>query len=187
MSAEASAMAMDNVELVIHPVRLRILQCLENESLTTQEIADRLPEVPKSSLYRHLRLLLASDFVDVAEIRVVQGIQEKVYQLSRPARLGADDLAGLTADDHARYFTTYLMTLLRGFSDYLFQSPAIDFVADRTGYSEVTFWASTQELDGFAVKLNEALIPLLENEADEGRSQRKIAIIMHPEGTRKVT
>ena len=182
---EANAMAIDHVELVIHPVRLRILQSLESDSLTTQEIADRLPDVPKSSLYRHLRLLLESEFVGLAEIRLVKGIQEKVYQLSRPARLGPDDIAGLSADDHLRYFTIYLMTLLRSFSDYLIQSPAIDFVADRTGYSEVTFWANRHELDGFTAKLNESLIPLIENEPEEGRSQHKIAVIMYPEGTRK--
>ena len=184
-------MAIDNVELVIHPVRLRILQSLESEPLTTQEIADRLPDVPKSSLYRHLRLLLESEFVGVAEIRLVQGIQEKVYQLSRPARLGPDDITGLSADDHLRYFTIYLMTLLRGFSVYLAQTAVIDFVADRAGYSEVSFWASRQELDLFSATINEALLPLIENEPDQGRQRHKIAVITYPagipEGTRKGT
>ena len=42
-----------------------------------------------------------------------------------------------------------------------------------------------QELDGFAAKLNEALLPLMENEPDEGRRQHKIAVIMHPKGQGK--
>lgn len=169
-----------NVEMVIHPVRLRILLCLENEPLTTQEIANLLPDIPKSSLYRHLRLLLESDFVTVSEIRVVKGIQEKVYELSRPARLGPADIAGLTVDDHLCYFTTYLMTLLRGFSEYLSNTVEADFVADRVGYNEVSFWASGQELDVFSAKLNEALLSLIDNSAGQGRKRRKIAIISHP-------
>ncbi|UCG23539.1 MAG: helix-turn-helix domain-containing protein [Chloroflexota bacterium] len=173
-------MAINSVELVIHPVRLRILQSLESGEKTTQEIADRLPDVPKSSLYRHLRLLLEGEFVIVAEIRLVQGIQEKVYELSRPARLGAEDVADLTADDHLRYFTTYLMTVLRGFSDYLSESGEIDFIADRVGYSEVSFWATGRELDEFAAQLNRALTPLLENLEGEGRRRRKLAVIGHP-------
>jgi len=173
-------MAVDNAELVIHPVRLRILQSLESGELTTQEIADRLPDVPKSSLYRHLRLLLEGEFVSVADIRLVQGIQEKVYKLSRPARLGPEDIADLSADDHLRYFTTYLMTLLRGFSDYLSESAEINFVADRVGYNEVSFWATRQELDDFAAVLNSALTPLLESREGEGRRRHKVAVIGHP-------
>lgn len=177
-------MTVDTVELVIHPVRLRILQSLERGPQTTQEIAERLPDVPKSSLYRHLRLLRKSDFVDVAEVRLVQGIQEKVYQLSRPARLGPADIAGLSADDHLRYFTTYLMTLLRSFSDYLSSSTELDFVADRAGYNEVTFWASGKELDVFSAKLNEVLMPLIKNSPGEDRHRHKIALITYPERKR---
>ena len=173
-------MTVDNAELVIHPVRLRILLCLQSGELTTQEIADCLPDVPKSSLYRHLRLLLEGQFVSVAEIRLVQGIQEKVYILSRPARLGPEDMADLSAEDHLRYFTTYLMTLLRGFSDYLSDSTEIDFEADRVGYNEVSFWTNKQELDDFSVQLNNALRPLLENHEGEGRWWHKVAVIGHP-------
>ncbi len=177
-------MTVNDVELVIHPVRLRILQSLESGALTTQEIAERLPDVPKSSLYRHLRLLLKSDFVSIAEIRLVQGIQEKVYELNRPARRGQEDISGLSADDHLRYFTTYLMTLLRGFSDYISESSEIDFAADRVGYSEVSFWATGQELDDFSGLLDSALVPLLKNGEDQDRKQRKIAVIGHPMLTR---
>ena len=180
-------MTIDSVELVIHPVRLRILQSLESGPLTTQQMADLLPDVPKSSLYRHLKLLLEGEFVAVAEIRLVQGIQEKLYELSRPVLLGPEDIAELSTDDHLRYFTTYMMTLLRGFASYLDRPMAIDFVVDRAGYSEVAFWATRQELDTFATKLNEAMTPLLSNKVDKGRQRHKIAIITYPEITRKET
>ena len=173
-------MVVDDVEVVIHPVRLRILQSLEGGELTTQQIANIMPDIPKSSLYRHLRLLLESEFVSVAEIRLVQGIQEKVYRLSRPARLGLGDMADLSADEHLRYFTTYLMTLLRGFSDYLSESTDIDFLADRVGYNEISFWATKEELDAFAAQLNSALTLLLDNKEGDSRRKHKLAIIAHP-------
>lgn len=173
-----------NVEIVIHPVRLRILLALQAGPQTTQELADQLADVPKSSLYRHLKLLLESAFITVAETRLVQGIQEKVYQLNRPARLSAKDVAHLSADDHLRYFTTYLMVLLRGFDAYLSTSPEPDFVEDRTGYSEVSFWADKTEVDAFSTAINEAIVPLLQNKRGGERRRRKLAIITYPEEMR---
>lgn len=174
-------MAANSAELVIHPVRLRILQCLEGGPQTTQEIAERLDDVPKSSLYRHMKLLLDSEFVSVAEARLVQGIQEKVYQLNRPARLGPEDIAGISVDDHLRYFTTYLMVLLRGFSGYLESATEPDFVKDRAGYSDVSFWATPEELDELSKALNKVLLPLMKNERDEQRRRHKVAVITFPE------
>ncbi|MGD2077172.1 MAG: helix-turn-helix domain-containing protein [Chloroflexota bacterium] len=177
-------MAESDVEMVIHPVRLRILQTLQDRPQTTQDIAEQLVDVPKSSLYRHLKLLRDSDFITVAETRLVQGIQEKVYRLNRPARLGAEDIVGLSAEEHLQYFTTYLMVLLRGFSNFLAATPEPDFVKDRAGYSEVSVWATEEELDSSMLRLNEALQPLIQNEAGNGRRRHKIAIITFPERER---
>ena len=94
---------MRKIELVIHPVRFQILRAIGAEALTTQEIADRLPESPKSSIYRHLKLLLDHNLIAVAETRLVNGIQEKTYRLDQPQRLGLEDVQGLTADDHIRF------------------------------------------------------------------------------------
>lgn len=174
-------MSGEDLEIVIHPIRLRILQSLEAGPRTTLQIAEKLTDVPKSSLYRHLKLLLKSEFVTVSNIRVVQGIQEKVYQLNRPARLGPEAVSGASADDHLRYFTTYLMVLLRGFSNYLSDSPDPDFVADRAGYSEVSFWASNSELDALAKKINEALRPLLQQEPGKSRRRHRMALITYPD------
>jgi DNA-binding transcriptional ArsR family regulator len=70
------------VDLLIHPIRLRIIQALGQDRLTTQELAERLPEVPLSSLYRHLQLLRRGDVLDVVEERLVNGIEEKVYAVT---------------------------------------------------------------------------------------------------------
>jgi len=171
----------ESIEMVIHPVRLRILQSLVAGPQTTKQIAERLADVPKSSLYRHLRLLLDSGFVAVAKVRLVHGIQEKAYRLSRPTRLGPDEIAGVSAEDHFRYFTTYMMVLLRGFSRYLSTSSEPNFVKDRVGYSDASFWATDEEFDGFSSKINEALLPLLGNEAAEGRHRHKFAVITYLE------
>jgi DNA-binding transcriptional ArsR family regulator len=168
------------IELVIHPVRFQILRAIGRETLTTQEIADRLPNSPKSSIYRHLKLLLAHHLIVVAETRLVKGIQEKTYRLDQPQRLGVEDMQDLSADDHIRFFTTYVLTLVQDFADYVTINDPIDMLADRTGYTEATFYATTAELDRFQAAINTAIMPLLSNESGNGRSRRKLAIVSQP-------
>ena len=171
---------MRKIEAVIHPVRFQILRAIGTETLTTQEIADRLPNTPKSSIYRHLKLLLEHNLIVLADTRLVNGIQEKTYRLDQPARLGVEDMANLSVDDHIRFFTTYALTLVQDFSDYVSKSAPIDMLADRTGYSEVAFYATTAELDEFGVVLNTAVMKLMSNQPGNGRARRKLAIVSQP-------
>jgi len=175
---------MQRIDLILHPVRFRILEALTGATLTTQEIAERLPDVPKSSIYRHLRLLLGGEIVAVAGERPVRGVVEKTYRLDRPLFLSADEIGGVTAEEHVRYFRTYAMTLIQGFAAYIdaVDGP-IDMLADRAGYTETFFFATDAEFDRFGAALNEALRPLLDQIPADGRRKRKLAVITHPEGS----
>lgn len=175
---------MNKAELIIHPVRLRILRDIGNGASTTQEIADRLGDVPKSSVYRHIKLLLEGDLVAVADTRLVNGIQEKSYQITQPPVLGPGDVALWTAEDHVSYFTTYVLTLLHDYANYVSRTEAeqgvIDMLADRVGYREVNFFATPQELDVTIGEMGAALMPLLKKEAGNGRRRYKLATVLHP-------
>ncbi len=171
---------MTKVETILHPVRLRVLLAIAQEQLTTQDIANRLPDIPKSSIYRHLKLLLDEGLLEVTETRLVNGIQEKVYQAAQPTFLGADEMAHLTAEDHIRYFTTFAMTLIQDFALYVKSRQPIDMVADRTGYQEHIFWATAEELDAWAMTVRASFAQIMTNPAGNGRSRHKIVTITHP-------
>lgn len=179
-----SKIVVEKIDLILHPLRLRIMQSLGQESLTTQEIAERLPDAPVSSIYRHLKLLLEGGMVEVAATELVQGIQQKTYRLAQLPRLGPDDVADLDAGQHLSYFTSYLMSLLRDFANYLqaaeVETGKLDLLADRTGYTEAIFYATPAELETFQAELNAALIKVMGNERENGRFRRKIALISHP-------
>ena len=174
---------MERIDLILHPVRFRILESLAGETLTTQEIAERLADVPKSSIYRHLRRLLEGGMVAVAGERPVRGVVEKTYRLDRPLFLGADEMSGVTAEDHVRYFRAYAMTLIQGYATYVraASEATLDMAGDRAGYTEVFLHATDDEFDRFGVALNESLRLLLENPPGGGRRKRKLAVITHPE------
>jgi DNA-binding transcriptional ArsR family regulator len=177
---EDCRMELKKSDQILHPVRLQILLALGRNALTTQEIADRLPDVPKSSIYRHLKVLLDGGIIQVAATHPVKGIEEKVYTMPAPAHVGPDDLASVSADEHLRYFTTYVTALLQQFAAYLASTPAPDLLADRVGYSETHLYATDEEMDTFLRRLGELAAPLLQNPPGAGRRPRKLAIIMHP-------
>ena len=173
-------MGISKAELIIHPVRLRIMQTLVDGPKTTSEISEGLPGVPKSSIYRHLKLLLDGKMIEVAEVNIVQGIVERVYKLIQAPRLMSQDMTEVSADDHLRYFVSYIVTLIQGFEEYITSVDRPDFETDMAGYTETTFWATDEELRAFISSLNEALAPLAQISPGKGRRKRKIAVIMHP-------
>lgn len=169
------------LDLIIHPVRLQIMQLLTLRQMTTQEIGAALPDIPTSSLYRHLKQLLENDLITVAESHPVRGIEEKVYSLAASPHLSDPALfAALSPEEHLHYFTLYAAALIQGFASYVRHTPEIDLMADRVGYTEALIWATTEELDAFGAALNAALLPLMEQGPGAGRRLRKVGVIMHP-------
>jgi hypothetical protein len=176
------------VDLLIHPVRLRIIQALGRDRLTTQELAERLPEVPVSSLYRHLQLLRRGDVLDVVERRLVNGIEEKVYAVTGRTHLSQEEMAHLSGEEHVAYFAMYLISLLQNYATYIAgaadEDGNINLAADYAGYTEVTYYADEAELYAFQAAMNKALLPLIHNEASPERRRYRLAIIAHPTGDR---
>ena len=170
----------NKADLIMHPVRIQILQALTHGPLTTQQISDRLTDTPTSSIYRHLKILLKNKLIEVAETRQVKAIEEKVYRLSQSAHLDPGDMAELTADQHLRYFIAYIATLLQEFSSYLNATEDVDLLTDRAGYTQVTFYATRKEFDVVTKAINEALVPMIKNEAGGRRELHKLAVVTYP-------
>ncbi|GEM_PF-610881 len=173
--------AKEKANLLIHPVRLKIVQVLAGAALTTQQISEALPGIPKSSIYRHLKRLLDGGLVCIASTVPVKGVEEKVYTLAQAPHLDQNDVRQMTKDEHMRLFAAYLGTLLHDFTDYLDSSDQHDFLAERTGYSELRFFASISEMDEFGRVFGEALSRLAANPPSPDRLPRKMVFINHPD------
>jgi DNA-binding transcriptional ArsR family regulator len=173
-------MPLNKADLIIHPARLQILQALAAGPKSTAGLAERLVGMPKSSIYRHMRALLEGGMVEVTETRPVKGTLEKFYRLAQPAHLSQADFSGMSREDHLRYFVMFLAAQLQGFSDYLQISVDLDLLADRSGYSEASFYASSAELDQFLSALSRSIQEAVVNPPGAGRRRHKIAFITHP-------
>jgi DNA-binding transcriptional ArsR family regulator len=167
-------------ELALHPVRIRILRAVAGARRTTHDLVELLPGIPHATLYRHLATLVKAGLIEVVEERKVRGAVERVYAL--PAGGGTPDpvaLAAATPEDHARYFTAFMSTLLSEFSRYLTRE-RIDFAADGVGYHQLVLHLTDAELGRFAADLGALIGPLLAHEPGAGRTPRLLATVLLP-------
>ena len=168
------------MDLILHPVRYRILQMLLGRALNTYQIAEEMPGIPLSSLYRHLKLLLEAGLVQVKEARMVNGIEEKIYTVGEAPVIDADEFVRHGAAEHQRFFAAYLSFLLKGYSDYLEGQERPDVEHDRVGYTDAIVYATDEELDAFQTGLNRVLAPLRKNTAEGGRRRQFLSLITFP-------
>ena len=171
----------EKADLIIHPVRLRVLQLLGQKPLTTSELDALIPDVAKSSLYRHLKKLLEGGLVEIAETHLVKGTEEKSYRLIASPTITQEDVLLMSKNDHLRYFSTYVAGLVQDFKAYLDSQETLNMLSDRAGYSEILFYASTEELDALFATLKESLLRLKNQPSQPGRRLRKLVFINHPE------
>ncbi|GIJ76360.1 Helix-turn-helix domain-containing protein [Micromonospora phaseoli] len=167
-------------ELALHPVRIRILRAVAGAELTTRDLVERLPDIPQATLYRHLAALVKAGLLEVVTERRIRGATERVYALpGHGATLDPAALATATPEEHARYFTAFVSSLLSEFSRYLARE-RIDFVADGVGYHQLVLHLTDAELGEFATGFNAIVGPLLGNEPGNGRTPRLLATILMP-------
>ncbi|MEJ2600434.1 MAG: helix-turn-helix domain-containing protein [Anaerolineales bacterium] len=172
-------------DLILHPIRMRILMALAGSRKTSQELADDLGDVPQATLYRHINRLAKSGIIEVVEERQVRGTIEKVYTLedTRASTLTAEDAANFSKDDHMRYFITFIASLLDDFSRYIHQSETVDLLADNVGYRKFPLELSDEELKSLSAEMNAVLAPYLENSPRQDRRRRIFSFVVMPEGS----
>src|SRR3954452_20086993 len=163
---------MASADLLLHPVRLRIVQAfLGGRTLTTAEVRSELPDVPVASLYRHVGLLADAGVLTVVGERKVRGTAERSYRLEL-GRASAD-VEGMSVEDHRRAFRTFVATLLADFDRYLERTEGRpDLAGDRIGYRQTAVWVTDDEFDAMVADLAAVLRPRAEQRPDGARRRR---------------
>ena len=167
-------------ELVLHPLRMRILSAIGGQSLATRELAAVLPDVAQATLYRQLTTLVDGGVLDVVEERRVRGAVERIYALPEGrGLLGPEDLAEATREEHFRYFATFVAGLMGEFSRYL-DRDNIDLPSDGVTYRQAVLHLDDEEYAQFHKGLVALLRPLLDNERSPQRTPRLVANVVVP-------
>lgn len=172
---------MDTTELLLHPVRLRIVHAtFDGQPFTTSDLLERMPDVSKATMYRQVALLVDNRLIEVDGEERKGGAVERRYRL-HPSRaiVDADTAAAMSNDDHRRGFGASLATLLAEFGSYLDQDDA-NPTADMVSYRQVPVWLSSDEKRALYDCLLETIRPYLGNEATPDRRRHLLAAILFP-------
>ena len=172
---------MDTIELLIHPVRLRIVHALSGgRTFTTTHLRSRMPGVSKATMYRQVSLLVEGGILEVDHEQQVGGIIERWYRLHQSsAVITPEASAGASLDDYRRAFAAAMATLLGEFNAYLDRGHA-NPPADAVGFRQHALWLSPPERDELMGELRKAIVPQLNNEPAPGRRQHLLSPILFP-------
>lgn len=172
---------MDTLELLLHPVRVRIVHAMSGgRTRTTADLCASLPDVPKTTLYRHVGLLAEADVLEVVSEQRVHGAVERHYRLRRDrATIDADAAASMSLEDHRHGFTAALAALHAEFNAYLDRDHA-DPTADSVGYIQVPLWLSKNELAELIDEVRSAIKSRMDNKPTPDRSLHLLSPILFP-------
>jgi len=172
---------MTSADLLLHPVRLRIIQaCLGDRALTTAELRNELTDVPPASLYRHIARLVDAGVLSVVSERRVRGALERTYVLRlAAATINLDELERMTHEDHRQAFMAFVAGLLGAFDRYL-SHDNIDLLRDGVTYRMAGLWLDDAELAELARDMTRVLQPRLANPPRPGRRRRILGTVLIP-------
>ena len=173
----------DTIDLLLHPVRIRIVHAFaDGRTLTTAELGARLPDVPKTTLYRHVGMLAEAGLLEVTGEQRIHGAVERSYQLNRAStRISPQQAAAMTVDDHRNGFAAAVAAMLADFNAYL-DRPDANPTTDMVGYVQVPLWLSREELEAMAAQIREMFMSKMDNGPGPGRRLYLVSPIVFPIG-----
>jgi DNA-binding transcriptional ArsR family regulator len=134
-----------HIEVVLHPTRIRILQEVAGRKLTVRQIAELLSDVPQTTLYRHLKILVQAEQLKVVEERPVRGTMEKLYALGDNLGLiGPETAREMSVDDWMAACKLFAGSVLGDFSRYLRRADA-EPVGDLAGMRKYSLELTHEE------------------------------------------
>ncbi|MER5625793.1 helix-turn-helix domain-containing protein [Streptosporangium sp. NPDC002544] len=172
---------MDTLELLLHPVRLRIVHAMSGgRTRTTSDLCAGLTDVPKTTVYRHVGLLAEAGVLEVVDEQRVHGAVERHYRLRREhAGIDAETAASMSLDEHRQGFAAAMAALHAEFNAYLDREGA-DPTADSVSYRQGTLWLTPDELAEMIDALRGVLASRTDNQPAPGRTPHLLSMILFP-------
>ncbi|WP_433528440.1 helix-turn-helix domain-containing protein [Micromonospora sp. CA-263727] len=172
---------MATLDLLLHPVRLRIVQALlDGQPSTTTQLRDRLPDIAPATMYRHVATLASAGVLEILDERRVRGAVERTYRLRREhAELDPAARAAMTPDDHRQVFTAFVGGLLADFDRYL-ADDGVQPAADGVTYQQAALWLTDDERAELLVELRTAVTSRMGHEPDSIRKRWMVTLVAMP-------
>ncbi|MBC7806726.1 MAG: helix-turn-helix domain-containing protein [Akkermansiaceae bacterium] len=169
-------------ELMMHPVRFRVLMALSGRELTTRQIAEALPDISRASVYRHVHALHEGGLIYVTKELLNRATVEKVYTpVTGRATLVPEPER--TPDDYLRYFGVFTQSFVDQFRVYVKQ-PGARPIEDGVSHWDEAVFLSSAERDALVAEIQAAVSRHKRNQPSPERVRFHVARILIPESPR---
>ena len=172
---------MSSADLLLHPLRLRIVQAfLGDRELTTGQLLAEIDGIPPATLYRQVATLAKAGVLVVVGERQVRGTVERTYALSvADAQISDEDLRAMKPEDHRRAFMAFLAGLLADVDRYI-DGGDVDLEQDGAGYRTVGLWLTRDELAAMVTEIGAAVQARIGYGPGPGRARRMLSTVLIP-------
>lgn len=166
-------------EVIMHPVRLRILQQLGGRSLTTAQLRDALPDVKQATLYRHVSTLLDARMLTVIQERRVRGAVERTLALGEQmAHVDREGLRAMSAAQLKSAFLAFLGDLAADVDRFLDGDD--EGLRDFLGFGRGPVYVDAEDLATIQNGFEALLAPYLTDRGD-GKHRLSLATVLVPD------
>ncbi|WEZ08671.1 helix-turn-helix domain-containing protein [Priestia flexa] len=173
----------NKADILLHPVRMRIVQALLEEKLTVYQLVKKLGNVPQATMYRQLSTLVDAGLVLVSEERLVRGTPEKIYSVvDEHLRLSPQDIAAYSQEEHLRFFMVYNAHLLMEMQQYLLSRYVENYIEDGFRYGITPLHLSKEEKIEFFDRYRALIGEFVSKKPSPDRKLIKLATTFIPTG-----
>ena len=175
-------MAKDIFDVLLNPIRMRILQLFSlvapnaREQMTAIEICELLSDIPRTTLYRHINVLIEAGVLDVVSERKVRGSVERTLALNMSE---FEKLKGNRVENVPQLTFRYLMTIYAKFEKYFRTYERIK-EGDSMFLTSLLLMLNDEEFKEFLDEVDAVVAKYHTKEKTEGRKPRDISFILAP-------
>ena len=163
-------------EVMLHPVRMRIVQEIANQkTITTTQLSAVICDVPRTTLYRHINLLIDYNIVTIVFERKIRGSMERTLSLNLSKVQEHNTLENATQNALA-----FLLEKYGRFHTY-FSSDQPNPGKDRIFLNNTILMLDDGEFDRFLSEMQKLFVNF-SFAAGPGRKARDISLISSPVG-----
>lgn len=161
-------------KVMLNPVRMRIIQELATrQGITTTELCEKISDVPRTTMYRHINILLGNNILCIVSEKKIRG------SLERTLALNIEEISKHnTIENASQNALGFLMNRYVRFYNY-FNGENPNPAKDKIFLNNTVLMMTDNEFDQFLSELRRLLIKY-SFEVANGRKARDISVISAP-------
>ncbi len=162
---------MDIAKLILNPARLRILQYIRlYGSVRTSDIVKYLNDIPRATVYHHVKILEENNMIEVIKENRVRGTIEKVYALK-------EYTTSMEGETFVALSTAFYVGLMQEMNEY-FSRKEQDHKKDNVFFSSALLYMSDNEYENLLKSIADLLKPYIEQKPKSNLKLRKLSLYL---------